>query len=298
LDLFAVVKASQAISREIILDDLIRTLLSISVELAGADRGLLILLRDEVPLVVAEATTSRGQLETILRYSEISASELALAPLQYVIRTRESLILDDASRSSDFATDEYVRSHQSKSILLVPIVKQGRFRGILCLENELTAYAFTADRVELLEMLSSQAAISLENASLYTELQRSEAFLSEGQRHSSTATWTWNVQTGELRWSAEHFRLFGYEPGEVKPDFTLFWEHVHPEDRSFVEQTLSSAVADRKPFSFEFRGIPRSGGELYFLTIGRELESETGNVKEYMGTKARRPGVAECSGRF
>jgi PAS domain S-box-containing protein len=284
LDLFAVVKASQAISREIILDDLIRTLLSISVELAGADRGLLILLRDEVPLVVAEATTSRGQLETILRYSEISASELALAPLQYVIRTRESLILDDASRSSDFATDEYVRSHQSKSILLVPIVKQGRFRGILYLENELTAYAFTADRVELLEMLSSQAAISLENASLYTELQRSEAFLSEGQRHSSTATWTWNVQTGELRWSAEHFRLFGYEPGEVKPDFTLFWEHVHPEDRSFVEQTLSSAVADRKPFSFEFRGIPRSGGELYFLTIGRELESETGNVKEYMGT--------------
>jgi PAS domain S-box-containing protein len=284
LDIFAVVKATQAISGEIILDDLIRTLLTITVEVAGAERGLLILFRDDMPSIAAEATTLGGRPQFTLRHSEVSTSELALSTLQYVIRTRESLILDDAAKKSNFSTDEYLRSRQSKSILLVPIVKQGRLGGILYLENDLTAYAFTADRVALLEMLSSQAAISLENASLYTELRRSEAFLAEGQRHSATATWTWNVQTGELRWSAEHFHLFGYSPGEVKPTFSVFLEHVHPEDRTFVEQTLRSAGAEQKPFSFEFRGILRSGDVQYFLTIGREMETLSGKSNEYMGT--------------
>jgi PAS domain S-box-containing protein len=175
LDVGTVVKASQAVSGEIVLDKLIKTLLRIAVEHAGAERGLLILFPDDEPRIAAEATTGHGQLEVTLRQTAASPAELPETVLHYVVRTRESVILDDALAQNPFSADEYFRQKHVRSVLCLPLVKQAKLIGVLYLENKLASHVFTPARISLLELLASQAAISLENARLYNDLQEREA---------------------------------------------------------------------------------------------------------------------------
>ncbi len=182
LDVETVVKASQALSSEIVLPTLIEKLMRIAVEHAGAERGLLILLRGDEPHIEAEATTRHGRAEVTVRQTAITPSDLPQSALQYVIRTRERVILDDASVRNLYSEDEYVRRRRPRSVLCLPIVKQTKLVGALYLENNLTPSAFTSDRVAVLELLASQAAISLENANLYSDLQRSEAAIRASER--------------------------------------------------------------------------------------------------------------------
>jgi PAS domain S-box-containing protein len=174
LDVGTVVKASQAVSGEIELGKLIKTLLRIAVEHAGAERGLLILFPGE-PQIAAEATTVRGQIEVTLRQTAVLPAELPESVLHTVIRTRESVILDDASAQNPFSADEYLRQKRARSVLCLPLVKQAKLIGALYLENNLASHVFTPARISVLELLASQAAISLENARLYTDLQEREA---------------------------------------------------------------------------------------------------------------------------
>ena len=164
LDVETVVKASQAISSEMVLPRLIEKLVRIAVENAGAERGLLILLRGGEPRIEAEATTGPAGIEVAVRQTTVTPSDLPQSALHYVIRTQESVLLDDASTDNVYSKDEYVRQKHSRSILCLPIVKQAKLVGALYLENNLTAGAFTPDRVTVLQLLASQAAISLENA--------------------------------------------------------------------------------------------------------------------------------------
>ena len=164
LDVETVVKASQAISSEMVLPALIEKLVRIAVENAGAERGLLILIRDGELRIEAEAITGPGGIEVAVRQAAVTPSDLPQSALHYVIRTQEGVLLDDASADSVYSKDEYVRQKHSKSILCLPIVKQAKLVGALYLENNLTAGAFTPDRVTVLQLLASQAAISLENA--------------------------------------------------------------------------------------------------------------------------------------
>src|ERR671916_699235 len=99
------------------------------------------------------------------------------AVLQYVLRTRDSVILDDASIEHLFSTDEYIRQKHARSVLCLPLVKQSTLIGVLYLENHLTSRVFTPARIAVLQLLASQAAISLENAGLYSDLQQAEAEL-------------------------------------------------------------------------------------------------------------------------
>jgi hypothetical protein len=132
------------------------------------------------------------------------------------------------------------------SVLCLPLVKQVNLVGILYLENSLAPRVFTLKRLAMLELLASQAAISLENAGLYADLQhenivrkraeeelrRSEGFLAQGERIGHTGSWGWHVDTGLVYWSKEHFRIFDYDPETTRPSHSLFMERIHPEDRS------------------------------------------------------------------
>src|SRR6202011_6207987 len=111
--------------------ELIKTLLRIVVEHAGAARGLLILFPADEPKVAAEATTGRGQVEVTLRDAAPSPAELPEAVLHTVIRTRESVILDDASAQDPFSADEYLRQKHVRSVLCLPLVKQAKLIGAL-----------------------------------------------------------------------------------------------------------------------------------------------------------------------
>ena len=175
LDVTSVVSASQALSREIVLPKLVETLMTIALENAGADRGLLILRQEEIDWIEAEAHTRRGKVEVVLQRAPVSADSCADALVRYVIRTQQSVIVDDVFKRDVFLDDDYLKSHQVRSILGLPLLLQGKFVGVLYVENSLTAHAFTSKRIAVLELLAAQAAISLENTRLYSALQEREA---------------------------------------------------------------------------------------------------------------------------
>ena len=170
LDLATVVKVSEAISGEIVLEKLIDTLLRTALEHAGADRGLLILPRGEDYWIEAEVTTSRDEVKVDLRQAAVTPADLPESVFRYALRTRESILLHDAAAENSFSADEYLREHRARAVLCLPILKQARVLGTLYLENKLTPHAFTPARMAVLKLLASEAAISIENARLYRDL--------------------------------------------------------------------------------------------------------------------------------
>jgi PAS domain S-box-containing protein len=282
LDVAAVMKASQAVSGEIELGKVIESLMRIAVEHVGAERGLLILFPKGESRISAEAATRRGTVEVTLRGSGVTPSALPASVLHYVIRTRQSVILDDAAAPTLFSADAYVQEVRPRSVLCVPLTKQTKLVGALYLENTLTPRVFTAGRIAMLELLASQAAISLENATLYSELQRSECFLAEGQRISHTGTWSWNLSTGERTWSDETFRIFGYDPA-VSPTLEMILARVHPDDLPLVQRQIERAPSEEKGFDFEHRLLMPDGSVKYVHLVVHAIDDPAGQL-EFIGT--------------
>ena len=170
LDVGAVVKASQAVSTEIVLDRLIETLMTIAIEHAGAERGLLVLMQGDTPHIEAAATTNQKSVLVTVRQEAVTPAAGPESVLNTVIRMRQSVILDDACAQNSFSADPYIREKRARSVLCLPLLKQTQLIGVLYLENNLASHVFTPARISLLKLLASQAAISLENARLYGEL--------------------------------------------------------------------------------------------------------------------------------
>ena len=295
LDVETVVKGSQALSGEMVLNKLIEKLMRIAVEHAGAQRGLLILLRDEEPRIEAEATTGHGNVEVAVRQTVITPFDLPQSALQYVIRTRERVVLDNASAANLYWEDEYVRAKRARSVLCLPIVNQAKLTGVLYLENNLTPRAFTADRVAVLELLASQAAISLENATLFSDLHRSEAFLAEGQSISHTGSFGWNVSSGDIYWSEETYRIFAYDRA-AKPTLESIVQRIHPDDRDLVQQALNHATNEKTDFDLEHRLLTPDGSYKHLHVIGHASKDSSGDL-EFIGavtdvTAAKQAGEA------
>src|SRR5213595_2879583 len=124
--------------------------------------------------------------------------------------------------------------------------------------------------------------IERENAE--QKLRHSEAFLTEGQRISHTGSWSWNVASGKVAWSEEHFRIFGFDPEKTEPSLQLFLETVHPEDRSFIEQGLEEATRNKSGFDMEFRIALADGSIKHVQGVGRPVVGESGEVDRYIGT--------------
>jgi PAS domain S-box-containing protein len=175
LDLATVIKVSQAVSGEMILERLIDRLMRTAIEHAGAERGLLIVPRGDKLQIEAEATIGGRGVTVQLQDGTPTPSALPESLVRYVMRTREIVILDDASVRTPFSADPYIVQRRAHSILCLPLVNQTKLTGILYLENNLTPYAFTPGRVTVLKVLASQAAISLENTRLYRDLEDREA---------------------------------------------------------------------------------------------------------------------------
>ncbi len=170
IDALTVVKAQQAISGEIVLERLGTTLVRAAIENAGAQRGVLLLPSGDTLSVAASSSAlpESGELA-----SHPSADrELPWTILSYVKRTREPVLIGDASRPHAFQGDEYLARGKARSVLCLPLMRQEQFTGVLYLENNLATHAFSPKRMALLGHLASQAAISIENARLYADVQR------------------------------------------------------------------------------------------------------------------------------
>jgi PAS domain S-box-containing protein len=227
LDVGTVVKASQAVSGEIELGKLIETLLRIAVEHAGAERGLLILFAGDEPRIAAEATTGRGQVELMLRQTAISPTELPESVLHYVVRARKSVILDDALAQNPFSADEYLRQKRVRSVLCLPLVKQAELIGVLYLENNLASHVFTPARISVLEVLASQAAISLENARLYNDLREREARIRRLVDSNIIGIMIWDFQGRIIEANQAFLDMLGYSREDLISD-QLRWTELTP----------------------------------------------------------------------
>jgi len=172
LDMETIVKASLSLSSEVELPKLLNTMLNVVIENAGAQKGALILMHDDN--LVLEAVLDISSNMSRVLYGQVleSQTHVPITYIQYIARTKKSLISNSHNNLQKFAQDEYIKRVQPESVLGLPILNQGRLIGVLYLENNVTKNAFTPDRVELLTILSSQIAVSLNNALLYQNLEQ------------------------------------------------------------------------------------------------------------------------------
>ena len=171
LDLLTVLKASQDIAGEITLDSLLDKLMTNVLENSGAQHGYLILEQEGQLKIVAGAVVEDAETDVAAVENIAGTNLLAQGIVHYVARTQETVVLEDASQSGDFVQDPYVQSQQARSILCTPLINQGKTSGILYLENNLAPRVFSVQRVNLLNLLSAQMAISIDNARIHDHLE-------------------------------------------------------------------------------------------------------------------------------
>ncbi len=167
-DIASTIKASQAISGEIELNVLVSKLMQILIENAGANKGVLLLKYSDNWEIITQCDRETSHLCII---SLEKNENLPHTIINTIKRTQQTLIINNFEQNNNFATDPYFIQKQPKSLLCTPILKQGKLIGILYLENNITTEAFTPERIEVLNMLTAQAAISIENARFYHKLE-------------------------------------------------------------------------------------------------------------------------------
>jgi PAS domain S-box-containing protein len=303
LDLAGVIKASQAISGEIVLEELINTLMRIALEQAGAERGLLILTRGNEQRIEAEAGyrgallatpgTDPDKVTVQLRQALVNPSELPESLLRYVIRTRESATLYDASTGNLFSEDEYIQRRHPRSVFCLPLIKQGELVGVLYLENNLAPGVFTSNRVATLELIASQAAISLQQARLYAELRREnrdrrkaeEALRASEQRlqdiidHTPALVTVKDLDLRYLLVNREHERVHAHR-GQIrgKTDYDFL-----PRDLAeIIRANDRLAIETGKPIQFELT-IPTAHAERHYVVVKFPLRDAAGKLYAVCG---------------
>jgi PAS domain S-box-containing protein len=293
LDLGTVMKASHAVSGEIVLEKLIKTLMAIAVEHAGAECGLLILSNGGELRVAAEASTGSDEVEVQLQGALVTPSDLPDSLLRYVIRTQESVILDDASVQNPFSDDEYVRQRRPRSILCLPLVKQANLMGVLYLENNLAPGVFTPNRLAILELLASQAAISLDHARLYADLiqENNERRKAEEALRASEERWSVLAENSSAgialiapngRFIAANLALqemFGYTESELQERTVT--DISHEEDRASTEARIADVYAGRRRvYRLEKRYL-RKNGNVMWADVSSVLVPASGRVSAF-----------------
>jgi PAS domain S-box-containing protein len=276
LDVGAVVKASQAVSGEIVLDRLIGTLMRIALEHAGAQRGLLVLMQGDTPYVEAEATAEQETVVVTVRREVMTAAVVPESLLNTVTRMRQSVILDDAWAQNLFSADPYILEKRARSVLCLPLVTQAKLIGALYLENNLTSHAFTPARISPLELIASQAAISLENARIHGELMMSEERWRKLFESIPVGVGLIGPHRRYVATNPAFQKMLGYseaELGRLSPaDIT------HEDDRAATEAIVAGGIAGdphRQPIEKRYR---RQDGAVVWAEVTSFLASVAGSA--------------------
>jgi PAS domain S-box-containing protein len=244
---------------------LIERLMTIALENAGADRGLLILPAEDDYLIQAEARAAGDKVEVALCQKPITPVTGPESLLRYVIRSHESVILDDASRPNLFSEDDYLRGRQSRSILCVPLIKQGRLTGMLYLENTLTSHAFTPDRIAVLELLAAQAAISLENTRLYSDLQEREAKVRRLVDSNIIGICIWDLEGRIIDANDAFLHIVGYSRDDLVSGRMRWSALTPPEWSASDERAVAELRATGSCKAFEKEYLRKDGARVPVL---------------------------------
>ncbi len=298
-DLQSIIKASRALSEEINLERLIQILMTMLLERAGAQRGLLIRVLDgNIPQIEASAhtTSNEGVRVQVLNETPL-ATDLPLSVLAAVIRTGQEIRTGRPEEYSPFSQDPYLLT-SGAAVMCVPMFKQARLVGALYLENRLMPEVFTAGHSRVVNLLGAHAAVSLETARLYAELleeniqrrrvekelRASQTSLMLGEQISHTGTWRWELEQDLMHMSDEYARILGLPEKRKLISMAEFLTYVHPDDHGPISALVTRSVAQGLTMQAEFRIIRADGECRYILGIGDPVAASGETVHEYFGT--------------
>jgi PAS domain S-box-containing protein len=307
LDLATILKASQTLSREIELEKLLSALLHIVIENAGADKCVFMLLQSERLLVQALAQLSLSSLQNqaakvdfypmLFNPQPVEDSvDVPVGLINNVKRNLQPAVITDATVHPQLINDPYIQQQQPKSILCSPILNQGKLLGILYLENNLATGAFTSDRVELLNLLCAQAAISLENARIYQNSQNYAQQLAQSLAKLQASEIRFQNLANNIPGMVYQFRLevdgststpyvssgcldlYELEPELVMAGTHSLYAMNHPDDRPALAQALAYSAENLTPFEEEWRIILPSGTVKWIQSASRPERQADGAI--------------------
>ncbi|HEY9596476.1 MAG TPA: PAS domain S-box protein [Cyanophyceae cyanobacterium] len=332
LDWMTILEASQDLLRELELETLLAKMMRVTIEHTDTQKAYLILNQNGQWVIEASGTiTDKGDIEThlfqgwqetpcylsvtncqcVVEHNLIAESAMeevsgnndrAMLPsaiANYVIRTQKSLVLNDAVRDGEFTHDPYIVQSQPKSVLCLPLLNKDQWVGILYLENHLTTGAFTPERLQLIKLLSSQAAIAIDNAKSYAQLQeseRAERLRTEAALHQSEERWQlaiqgnndgiWdhNLLTNEHFLSPRCLEITGYDYQDIS-NFEQWLSYVHPDDVSVLTDAVQRHLnRETEYYSCEYRMRCKQGHDKWLLARGQAHWNEQGNPVRMVGS--------------
>ncbi|OUL20816.1 histidine kinase [Nostoc sp. RF31YmG] len=300
LDLATILKASQTLSGEIELEKLLSVLLSIVIENAGADKCVFMLLESGRLLIQALAWLSQGAVNfssMLLNPEPIEDSvDVPIGVIHNVKRSLQPAVIIDATVHPQLINDSYIQQQQPKSILCCPILHQGKLLGILYLENNLATGAFTSDRVELLNLICAQAAISLENARLYQNSQKSAQQLAQSLAKLQASEIRFQNLANNIPGMVYQFRLAAdgststpyvssgcFDLYELEPELVMAGTHSldtmhHPDDCLAMVQAMTESAQNLRPFEQEWRIVLPSGTVKWVQSAARPERQADGAI--------------------
>lgn len=295
-DLQSVIKASRALSEEINLERLIENLMTLLLERAGAQRGLLLRVSDNhIPEIEASAWTSTDGVRVRILKASPMATDMPLSVLAAVIRTGQEIRTGKPEEFHPFSQDPYLVT-SGAAVMCVPMFKQARLVGVLYLENRLMPEVFTAEHSRVVSLLGAQAAVSLETARLYAELlaeniqrrrvekelRASQTSLMLGEQISHTGSWRWELVQDLMFMSEEYARILGLPEQQKMISMAEFLTFVHEDDYGRISTLVNQSVRDGLSMRAEFRIIRTDGSVRYILGIGDPVGVGS-EVNEYYG---------------
>jgi PAS domain S-box-containing protein len=302
LDLATVLKVSQAVSSEIVLERLLDTLMHTAIEQAGAQRGLLLTPRGTEQRIAAEATTPGDTVKVLPRDEPVTAA-LPESILNYVVRTREAVILDDAAAENPFAADTYLHQHQARSILCLPLINQSKLIGVLYLENNLAPHVFTPARLAVLKLLASQAAVALENTRLYRDVVEREAKIRRLVDANIIGIFIWESEGQIFEANDAFLRMVGQDREDLVAGRLRWTNLTPPEWRKRHEQVWTPEIkmtGTVQPYEKEYF---RKDGNRVPVLVGAASFDESGNqgvsfVLDLTERKRAEAEARESEGRY
>jgi PAS domain S-box-containing protein len=259
-----------------VLEKLIDTLMRMVIEHAGAQRGLLLFSRTQDQRIEAEATTTGDIVVVRLQAEPVTEDAAPVSIIRYVTRTRQSVILDDALTRHPFSTDRYLRQHHARSILCLPLINQAKLIGLLYLENNLSPGVFTPMRIAALNLLASQAAISLENTRLYRDLEEREAKIRRLVDANIIGICIWNFEGDIVEANEAFLQIVQYSREDLASRRLRWTDLTPPEWNERVEKAVAElkTKGTTKPFEKEY--IRKDGNRIPVL-IGPALFENSGS---------------------
>ncbi|MBR8834995.1 MAG: PAS domain S-box protein, partial [Stigonema ocellatum SAG 48.90 = DSM 106950] len=284
LDLTSVLKAAQAISTSLELDQLIASLTRIILENSGAKKSVLLLPHQHTWQVRAiTLIDEQTDIQTIL-YTQLldTCQDIPVRIIHYVKNTQQTIVIDNCKTHIPGVIGEYMLQHQPQSVLCTPIINQGNLVGILYLENDLTPGVFTRHRLSVINLLCTQAAISLENAQLYTNLQSSEARFQRLAENAPGMIYQFQLSpdgTSKLNYASTGCdEIYGISSEQAVADASTLISLTHPEDIAHYQESITTSAQTLEPWRYSGRIITNHGQEKWIQAASRPIKQADGTI--------------------